>query len=241
MSSISDKWAVRQPFSGFALLPAGTALALRQVGSALAAFIGQSLLLALVPALIYLDLAVFGNGMSEGNLTEWAQSLLLLFATVQIYRVAGQIAAARAFLLLVAGFLLCMLIREQDGFLDALGKGSWAYLVALVALASLFHAWRAGLPAVVQPMAAFIGSRAYYYLLFALLLVLVFSRLFGSGHTIWQFIPGLENPKHFKNTVQEGIELAGYIFLFLSSVMLRRDGAASFSARYLPTAGQRDE
>lgn len=209
---------------------------LRRIGMALMAFFVQTLLMALVPLMVYLDLAVFELGMKDGNITESLQSLLLLTSAALYCLTAVRIREARPFLVLIAGFLLCMLIREQDEFFDAVGESAWAYPVAFVMIALSVYARKAGLKQVVQSAAAFIGSRAYYYLVFGLLLVLAFSRLFGSGETVWQFIPGLENPKHFKNTVQEGIELAGYIFLCLGAVMLLRDGRKSFSRDYLPIA-----
>ena len=62
-------------------------------------------------------------------------------------------------------------------------------------------------------MARLVGTRAYFYLLVGLVIVLVFSRVFGSGNLLWDYVMAGAYTHGFKTTLQEGLELFGYVFI----------------------------
>jgi hypothetical protein len=89
-----------------------------------------------VIGLIWFDLKTFGN-IREKSYVELSQSLFLVATSVVFMFLASKKKASG--LWLVAGFFVCLLIREQDAYFDDLFHGSWAYF----ALASvLIFTWK---------------------------------------------------------------------------------------------------
>jgi hypothetical protein len=69
-------------------------------------------------------------------------------------------------------------------------------------------------------MVAYLGSKSWIYVTIGLLIVLVLSRLFGSGWLIWNAVMGEGYRAEYKAIIQEGLELFGYIFIFYGSWLL---------------------
>ena len=70
---------------------------------------------------------------------------------------------------------------------------------------------------------AFIGeaveSKHFVYISLGLILILIFSRTFGSGH-LWEHVMGDDYTMVYKTVIQEGIELLGYIFVLYGSILV---------------------
>ncbi len=193
--------------------------------------VGEFLLLvlfALLPPLsVFLDSAVIGEGVSEESLTEYTQQGILLLAALLFWYGSRRRPDARGFYLLVAGFFACALIRELDSYLDLILHGFWIWPANLLALGTIIHVRRHCRGTVLQPMAAFVGTKPYFHMLFGLVVVLVFSRVFGSGTLLWVPLLGETYTHGFKSGLQEGLELFGYLFIGYSACLtIIRDARA---------------
>ena len=174
------------------------------------------------PLAAYLDVEVLHDGLTEISVTEISQSILLLLSTLLFCLEAKRRPYARGFLVLVAGFFACMFIREQDYFLDLILREGWLFLAVPTAVVSVGLAvvWR---KSVLTPMAAFTRTRSCVFIVAGLVIVIVFSRIFGSGHILWAGIMGSDYKGLYKTVIQEGLELFGYGFIFFGSLLLNQE------------------
>ncbi|MCO5062631.1 MAG: hypothetical protein M9963_11685 [Kiritimatiellae bacterium] len=178
-------------------------------------------LLALIPSLVtYIDLAIVGNRIGEVSVTEITQEAFLLATALTFAYGARRFPDRRGFFVLMAGFFGCALLRELDNFLDVVWHGFWVWPVSALALGAVGYVAIRCRDSVVGPMARFIGTRSYYFMLFGLVVLLVFSRTFGSGRLLWKSLMGEAYVSAFNTVVQEGIELLGYICIVYGSVAL---------------------
>jgi hypothetical protein len=195
---------------------------------AIAEFLFLGLLMLLVPLLIYVDLFIIGHGIPEASFTEYTQEGLLLLSAVAFGISAWRHPQYRGFLVLVAGFFTCMSVREQDAVFDKLVfHGFWVWLALIPAAVAIGYAWK--LRATVLPGAVhFVGTRSYMHIAFGLLVLLVFSRTFGSGNLLWVDLMGESYTPVVKAAIQEGLELFGYLFIWYGSVLflLKKDPLA---------------
>lgn len=189
---------------------------LKQIKRALISFVLLVLGMLWAPAAVMLDVVVIGHGMPEIGVTEMSQELLLLLTVIVAYTLLVRSPEQRGFLVLVAGLFLCMLIRELDYLFDRYRHGFWKYPVSGVLVVTLLLAalWRR---TVIAPMAAATRSMPFAYVLAGLAVVLFFSRVFGTG-SLWTAVldagAGVDAPALVKNSVQEGLELLGYVLIF---------------------------
>ena len=183
-------------------------------------------LLALLPALtVYIDLKILQNGVGEVSLTEFCQESMLLISSLLFFYGAVRHPDKRGFLLLAGGFFLSMFIREWDYLFDKIQHGFWVYPASLTALSCILAAIFACRGTTLRPLAGFINSRPYTFILIGLTALLVLSRTFGSGNLLWSNILPPEYSGSLKTAIQEGLELYGYgLILYGSSLM--------FCARY---------
>lgn len=149
-------------------------------------FISLCLIAAIPPLLILLDLRLrdVHGSIGETSLTEYAQAACLLLTFTLFARQASQLSSARGFYLLVSGFFLCMLIREHDFLFDLISHGWWKY-PALVVTALALAGARYYRGTVIGPMASFTRLSGFSQLMMGLVIVLVFSRVFGTG-SLWR-------------------------------------------------------
>ena len=175
-----------------------------------------------VPALVYFDIAVLGNTVGEISATEVTQELLVLMTAAIFWYKAYRDPASRGFWVLVAGFFSCILIREMDSFLDVIVHGFWVWPVTLVAVVSVFLASVPFKGRVLRPMATYVGTKPYFFMIVGLAVLLVFSRIFGSGSLLWQQLLGAGYTSGFKSALQEGLELLGYFLIGYSAVLSSR-------------------
>ena len=177
-------------------------------------FILAALIAASVVGCIYFDVTVHQN-IVENSFVEFSQEALLL-ATTAIFTMQA-IAKRQGGLWLVAGFFGCLFLRELDAYFDMIVHGAWKYF-ALVVIAFVFwQAWHLGKENTIGSLAAFMKTRAFIFIFIGLLIVLVYSRLFGMGE-LWKAIMGDNFNRTVKNVVEEGSELWGYALVFLGTV-----------------------
>jgi len=186
-----------------------------------------ALWMAAVPFIVRIDFTTTGQGPAEWSLTELLQEGLLLLSALVFWRAAWNRPRSRACLVLMAGFLTTMLIREADVFLDKISKGFWVYPAVIVAVVAIAYAVRNRVT-LITPLARYSSERFFTIIMIGLLIVIVFSRLFGSSF-LWEVVMGEIYHPDYKTVVQEGIELMGYGLIFYGSLffLVRIDAVAA--------------
>jgi len=178
-----------------------------------------------VPLVLAIDVVWLEHGVRENSVTEYAQEGLLFLSMVLVSVTAWRNPGSRGVLVLVAGLFATMLIREADAFLDAISQGFWVYPAGLVALSSIVYAFQ-NRGNIIDVMVDMYQRKSFAYLVVGMLLVVVFSRLFGTGQ-LWQIAMGDDYRNLYKSMIQEGLELLGYALIFFGSTRIytqsRRD------------------
>ena len=177
-------------------------------------FFLKCLLPVLVVGLIYFDIKTFGD-IREKSLVELGQSVFLFAASVIFMYLANKKKANG--LWLVAGFFVCMLIREQDAYFDDIFHGSWAYFALASIVFFVWKAWSQGKDNVLKTLAEYMQSPPFTTMSFGVMIILFFSRAMGMGK-LWKLVMGERFIRVVKNVVEEGTELFGYSIIFLAAV-----------------------
>lgn len=173
-----------------------------------------------VALVIYLDVAVFKDGVSEISATEILQELVLLAISALFFLQANKHPALRGGMILIGGFFGCMMIRELDALFDQIHYGSWVYFAVLLAMYCLVRAGVAP-KTTLCGLSAFLAHPAAHYMVCGLVLILVFSRIFGMN-MIWRVVMQGDYVRTVKNIVEEGTEFMGYILCLGSAVAFWR-------------------
>ena len=177
-------------------------------------FFLKCLLPILVVGVIYFDIKTFGD-IREHSFVELGQSIFL-FATSVIFMYLASKKKANG-LWLVAGFFVCMLIREQDAYFDDIFHGSWAYFALASVVFFVWKAWSQGKDNALKTMAEYMQSPPFTTMSFGVMIILFFSRVMGMGK-LWKLVMGENFIRVVKNVVEEGTELFGYSIIFLAAV-----------------------
>ncbi|SEM53616.1 hypothetical protein SAMN05428989_4019 [Pseudoxanthomonas sp. GM95] len=164
---------------------------------------------------LYIDLHWLKDDLGEWSLVEITQELFLLFSTLAFVDLARHNPRDRAFAVLAAGFMACMLIRELDAVWDLVFHGFWQVLVAVVAASCFIFALQ-DVRRAINALARLLVSRSGTGVTTGLVLLLFYSRLFGMT-ALWQGLLGDAYIRVFKNAVEEGTELLGYTFILAAS------------------------
>ena len=172
--------------------------------------------LLIVYSVTYYDVSRTGV-ISDSSLTEALQESLL-FISICIYAYIVKRYHAKG-VILVAGFLTCMLIREWDVvFDDLLFHGAWKYLAVPAAVLSCYLALRSGKDKVIADLACFMQKKAYNVLLLGMTVVLVISRILGM-QILLKLFSSISFNQGLKNFIEEGSELFGYLIIFYATLM----------------------
>ena len=177
-------------------------------------FFLKCLLPILVVGVLYFDIKTFGD-IREHSFVELGQSIFL-FATSVIFMYLASKKKANG-LWLVAGFFVCMLIREQDAYCDDIFHGSWAYFALASVVFFVWKAWSQGKDNVLKTLAEYMQSPPFTTMSFGVMIILFFSRAMGMGK-LWKLVMGENFIRVVKNVVEEGTELFGYSIIFLAAV-----------------------
>ena len=180
-------------------------------------FLLLAVMIATVPITVTFDVVQLDNRVGETSVTELTQELLLAISVLLFLITAIRRPESRGFLVLVTGFLACMLIREGDMWFDLISHGFWVYPATLCAAVSIYAAKR-NRGTVLSSMGEYTRSQSFAFMAVGLLIVLVFSRLFGT-QSLWQEIMQNNYDPFYKTVIQEGIELLGYWLVLAGSVL----------------------
>lgn len=196
----------------------------RRIASGIGEFFLLVILTLIAPLFLYIDTVNFGHGVSELSFTEFAQEILLLISVVLLGVGACKYPNSRGLFVLMGGFFGCMLIRELDKVLDFVWHGFWFPVATLFSIAAICYAKFYCQNTFLHRAATFVNTKPYCFILSGLIVVLVFSRIFGSGSLLWKEILGEGYTHDFKSSLQEGLELFGYVFIAYGSFLLLRLG-----------------
>lgn len=174
-----------------------------------------------VPAALMLDLLVFKNGVSELSVTELSQEALVLSSAIVFGIKAHRHAEDRGLLTLMSGFFACLFVRELDCFFDLIVyHGFWVWLVFAIAVVSVGYTLSSQAP-FWTPLRHYIGTRSQLLVAVGLLVVIGLSRVMGSGHLIWRHVFSSDMAALLKNSLQEALELFGYLLVFFGACIFR--------------------
>jgi hypothetical protein len=178
-------------------------------------FIIISLLSAGIVTTINIDYFLLKNQLSERSLTELFQQALLLASVVIFIWSASKVEESKTLFILIAGFFGCMFLRELDYYFDMIAHGFWLYPTLLLAGSVILYSFK-HTDNLIESVRAFSQSNAYFNILIGLVIIMIFSRLFGSG-SLWKDVMNEDYHHIYKTIIQEGLELFGYLFLFIGS------------------------
>ncbi|NGN96126.1 hypothetical protein G5S52_00205 [Grimontia sp. S25] len=184
---------------------------------AFAQFLLLAVLFSLPVLIIRIDVFILKNSVPEVSAVEYSEQILLFFTTLCYAYIAKQSPSFRRFGALVIGFFLCLLIRELDMFFDQLVfHGFWVYPASIVAASAILFSLTNRAETAAQ-FAAFVKHRHFALLCLGLVLLLVFSRLFGMG-SLWREVLDEGYVRAAKNIAEEGTELMAYVIIFYASL-----------------------
>lgn len=184
-------------------------------------FLALSLLMLLVPVSVFTDITILENELSELSITEFLQEFFILVSAIVFYKLSLKQLESKGFFILISGLFTLMFIREGDYFLDMIAHGFWKFPALLILIITGYYALK-NKKTILQPLLKYTNTRNFAYLLMGFLVIIVFSRVFGTG-SLWREIMG-EDYKHvYKTIIQEGLELFGYVFVFYGSLLVYFD------------------
>ncbi len=173
-----------------------------------------ALFIGIYAAMVYDALSA---SYGEGSLTEYAQeALLLIIASVSFYS-ARVYVAYRVFGISLGVLSVVSFIRELNNYAyEYLFPNAWLIIVLLVLLPFLVYLYR-NLGRFVQELTAIADSYCFAILLMGVLVLHVFSRLYGLPY-IWKNLMGDQYMHAVTRVSEESIELLGYSILFIGAV-----------------------
>lgn len=170
-------------------------------------FFGLMALLILVVLVVRLDVVVYGDSISEASFTEALHVLFALATGLIFVWGAARYAQARGYLVLVATMCGLIVIRENDYLFDYIWHGFWKVPALALGLAGLAIALRHR-DTLAIPFLQHFQTRSGTFMYCGFLLLVVFSRLFGTG-SLWEPVMGDAYDPRIKGIIQEGLELLG--------------------------------
>lgn len=118
--------------------------------------------------------------------------------------------------MLISAFFAVMFIRELDYWFDMIVHGAWVVPALLVAGSAIFYAIKNGKRTIDQ-LALILASPHMNMLVTGVMLLLVFSRLFGMG-SFWHGVMGEHYISNVKTIAEEGTELLAYCLIAFASL-----------------------
>ncbi len=174
-------------------------------------------LTAVVHLIILQAIPVHGDTLyAEGSLTEWLQ-IYVLAITMLLFTWAGvKDAASRSFNAAVVGFLSVVFVREMDRAFDKLFDGAWQVAVVFIAVITVLMVIRTT-GSFWAKVKEFASRPAYGMFLSGMLIVMVFSRLYGQKF-LWKAVMGDKYMYSVKAAAEENTELLGYCLIMFSGM-----------------------
>lgn len=191
---------------------------LKFVGISILKFMGVAIDIALAMAIMiglaYIDISNDGK-IQDASYTENLQESLILLSSLIFMYLAKKL--NRNGLFLVSGLFMCMFIREWDAVFDNLFHGAWKYFAIPSAVIFIWVGIKNGMEKAAVDLVLFIKSKPYKIIALGLLIVLVVSRLLGNK-AIWLLMSAEHFQYVFKSFIEEGVELLGYMTIFVGSI-----------------------
>ncbi|MEM5536915.1 hypothetical protein WNY58_10985 [Neptuniibacter pectenicola] len=153
----------------------------------------------------------------EHSATEQMHNVFAFISCVVFFITAKLSQSLRPAVVIVGTLVGLMLIREFDAFLDDnFFDGAWQVLVYSAIAVSTLYLFKQPYP-VKASLVEYSRSSSAGIFLSGILVVLVFSRLFGRG-SFWEAVMGDGYVRVVKNIAEEGTELIGYALLVIAAV-----------------------
>ncbi|MBT0025168.1 hypothetical protein J4H29_10530 [Vibrio alginolyticus] len=175
----------------------------------------------LVNLSLRLDYVVLGSSLGELSVTETLQLVMLAIASWSFFSLSKQQPQLKHAAILIAGFFAVLIIRETDYWTDMIHHGSWVFPALAVTALACAKAYQGG-KGTMNEMATILTVPHMKLLVGAVMLLLVFSRLYGMG-SFWQQVMDENYIRDVKNISEEGIELLCYCLIALSTVRTKRE------------------
>lgn len=163
-----------------------------------------------------IDFVLFNGSVGEVSVTEMLQQLLLIIASGSFAYLARKKTEVKHAALLISAFFGVMFIREMDFWFDKIVHGAWVVPALLVSGSAIFYAIKNGKRTIDQ-LALILASPHMNLLVTGVMLLLVFSRLFGMG-SFWHNVMGDDYVRVVKNIAEEGTELLAYCLIAFASL-----------------------
>ncbi|MFI3276599.1 hypothetical protein [Vibrio sp.] len=165
---------------------------------------------------IRIDFVYLSGKIGENSITEMLQQLLLLISSGAFAYLAKKRPEVKHAAILISAFFAVMFIRELDYWFDMIFHGAWAYPAIIIAASAIFYAAKNGKRSIDQ-LALILASPHMNLLVAGVMLLLVFSRLFGMG-SFWQGVMGEHYISNVKTIAEEGTELLAYCLIAFASL-----------------------
>ncbi|EOX4941484.1 hypothetical protein [Vibrio sp. D54] len=175
----------------------------------------------LVNLSLRLDYVVLGSSLGELSVTETLQLVMLAIASWSFFSLSKQQPQLKHASILIAGFFAVLIIRETDYWTDMIHHGSWVFPALAVTALACAKAYQGG-KGTMNEMATILTVPHMKLLVGAVMLLLVFSRLYGMG-SFWQQVMDENYIRDVKNISEEGIELLCYCLIALGAVRTKRE------------------
>lgn len=163
-----------------------------------------------------IDFSQFHHGLGETSFTESAQLLMLAITSLSFFHLVKVKSSVHYAAVLMGGFFAVLFIREMDVWFDMLAHGSWVYPALAITLFSCYLAYTGGKQTVNQ-MAALLNTRYMPVLITSVVILLVFTRLYGMG-SFWQSVMGDNYLREIKNVSEEATELMAYSLIAFAAI-----------------------
>lgn len=152
------------------------------------------------------------------NWIEIYQEAMLVTTAGVFFSMARRIDQERGGLLLIAGFFTCLFIRECDAFFDPISHSFWQLILVGFLVPLLYFVRRAGLQTSIEGVYRFVSSNQFLLLCVGVIMVVVFSRMFGA-HWLWSmYLDHYESFRISKRLVEETLELLGYMLCATAAI-----------------------
>lgn len=175
----------------------------------------------LVNVAIRLDTRLLKTYLSEESFTEYAQTVCILITLILFLVLAVKRPDLRQAAVLISGFFSVIMIRELDGVFDAVYHGFWLVPALLVTLLSLLYALKDG-GSLVRQMANILRAPSMKILICGLMILMVYSRLFGMG-SFWNEVMSAHYVREVKIIAEEGTELLAYCLITFGAFLVRKE------------------
>ncbi|BDR15565.1 hypothetical protein [Vibrio sp. STUT-A11] len=178
---------------------------------------------------IRLDYVVLDSNLGESSITETLQLIMLAIASWSFFSLSKRTPELKHAAVLISGFFAVLMIREMDYWMDMIHQGSWVFPALTITALACAKAYQGG-KGTVNEMARILQNPHMKLLIGSVVLLLVFSRLYGMG-SFWRHVMDESYIRDVKNISEEGIELLCYSLIALSAFRTRREIKAQIQDR----------